>query len=209
VILEFAFSSLLLIPVVLGSAALGLGLVYYLQVLSVCRSTGSMFVRGADFSQPAMQRVLLRVAAGLGLGSTTAINPDGRTVVIVTQLMRVGAVQCSDLPSGQTCTNRGRVVIIKQLRLGNRALRASDFGSPGGTQTSDGSYDYTYYLTNSQAAVSAFGLATADDQATPGAPVDLHAGELSYASEVYMSAANLNPFPGVMNISGFYRRNFF
>ena len=67
--IEFAFAFALLAPLVASMFALGFGLGRYLQVSSVCRSVGSMFVRGADFSQPGMQRVLLKISGSLGLGS--------------------------------------------------------------------------------------------------------------------------------------------
>lgn len=208
-ILEFTFAGLLLVPVMVGTFALGMGATRYLQVSSVCRSTGSMFVRGADFSQPTMKRVLVKIGGGIGLGTGDTINTSGRVVVTVTQLMRIGSAQCAALPPSTPCTNLGRVVITKQLRLGNDSLRASAFGTPDRSQaSSDGSFPATYYLTNNRAAVGFFNLAPGDNQPTPGAPLDLRAGEVSYAAEVFMEASDLNIAP-ILQLSGFYSRYYF
>ena len=151
------------------------------------------------------------MASNLGMANANmTINTTGKGIIYLSQLTRIGNVHCNSLPTGVVCTNRGKVVIVKRVPLGNTALRASSFGSPSTTnQRVDGSYPSTNYMTESQFAVAAFPTAANDTDATPGSPVDLRAGDTAYAVESYFIAPEINIFPRVYNVTGFYHRLYF
>lgn len=211
--MEFALSMLVLMPLTVGTITIGLGLTRYLQAGSVCRSAASMFVRGVDFTREANQRLLGKVADGLGLTAPDGqILPHGRGVVILSVLMRIGDGECmmGGYAAGDArCANRGRTVVIRRIVVGNRNLRASSFASPGPTPAGDGVFPATQYLIDSSFAANRFGTASFAGQVIPGAPLHLGAGEVTYLAESYFTAPELNLFPRLVAINGLAHRNFF
>ena len=214
VMLEFVLATTVFLPLTLGTAAVGLALQRFLQVSSVCRSSASMFVRGADFSQTSYQRVLGKIATGLGMTDTSGnILTDGNGEVIFSVIMRVGDSQCASLGYGVgdgRCINRYKAVVTKRVVVGNSSLRASGFGQPvGGSPQADGSYSANFYVLNSSAVVSAFGTAADNNGEVPSAPMHLAAGEVTYLAEACFRAPEINLFPSYLNINGYYFYNFF
>lgn len=212
--MEFVLASLALTPLALGTTAIGLGLTRYMQVSSVCRSAASMFVRGADFTQPGYQRILAKIAEGLGIADSSGnIVTTGNGVVIFTVAMRVGDADCTSLgygPGDGRCTNRYKTVVTRRVVVGNSSLRTSAYGTPsGGTQSAEGSYTANFYLLNPTAVVAAFGTAADDQGNVSSAPAHLAAGEVSYIAEAFFTAPEINLFPSVFNLEGYYQRSFF
>lgn len=218
VMLEFGLCMLLLTPLSMGVFAVGSGVSRYLQANSIARSAASMFVRGADFSTTPYQRRMARIVDGVGMTTPSMYidsSSSSRGVIMLSTLMRVGGPECTaggfTPPSYAGCTNRGRVVVTKRVVLGNSALRLSSFGQPSATiinqgGDTDGTIRTTAYLTNTTAVVPSFGIATSDNAQVTAAPVDLRAGETTFVAETYIVAPELNVFPRIANMQGYYAR---
>jgi Flp pilus assembly protein TadG len=210
-LIEFTIAYAFLIPLVLGLGAFGLGMIKYLQVASIARTAGGMFVRGADFTQTGYQKILGKVSGDLGFADANYnILTTGKGVITLTVLMRIGTNQCANIQSPYVCNNKNKVVVIKQVVLGNRSLAGqSVFGNPTTGQQSDGSFDSNIYLSTSSFVVTAFGTASSDTTATPGVTLDLRAGETAYAAEAFFVAPEWNLFPRIYNQPGYYHRIYF
>jgi hypothetical protein len=131
--LEFAFASLTLVPLLLGTGVVGINMTRTLETIQLARDAGHMYARGVDFSQPGNQTILQNLGATLGLSST--LN-TGTAVVILSALVYVdnnlciaaGAVDANNNPSG--CTNLDKWVFTQRVVIGNPAVRQSNLGSP-------------------------------------------------------------------------------
>ncbi len=124
---EFALCAVFLIPLFFGAFVSGISLIRSIQVTQVCRDAGHMYVRNVDFSLPANQDVLIRIAQGLNLSRT-----DGDGLVILSKIRAITPDDCLliSMPSG-TCANSGQPVIVQRLYIGNQSIGQSAFGTPG------------------------------------------------------------------------------
>jgi hypothetical protein len=192
--IEFALVISFAMPLLLYTFQLGITLSRSIQVRTVNRDAGSMFVRNIDFSLPGNQQILARLARGLGI--TTS---GGNGVIILSQVMYVGDNEClaGGLgPDPGDCPNFNQYVFVRRLVIGNAALRSSDFGTPSaGLIASDGGIGSQSYLTDPGCVAAGF-----------GSLLTLNAGELSYISETFETSAGFT-LPGIS--SGTYTRNFF
>ena len=131
--IEFAFITMVLVPLLLGTGAAGINMILTLQTIQLARDAGHMYARGLDFSQPGNQTILANVGSTLGLSTTAG---SGSAVVILSKLTYVdnaactaaGAVDSHGNPSG--CTNLGKWVFTQRLEIGNSSVRTSNIGSP-------------------------------------------------------------------------------
>ena len=197
-LVEFALCLTVLAPLTLGLFSIGMNLMRNMQVTQVSRSTGLMYVRQIDFSIPQNQRLIVRLTDGLGMKLNTNYDPDpdGRGVVIVSQVTVPSDADCTGagLALG-ACTNRGIPVIKHRVRFGNIALRTSDLGQPPANLiAADGSVAANDYLTN-----------TALRAANYGAIMTLNATEIAFVTEVYFSSPDYDR-PGWMTNTGIYAR---
>jgi hypothetical protein len=219
-VLEFALSSLFLIPLTLGSFVLGMALTKFLQVTAVARDTGSMFVRGVDFSQTSYQKVIGRIAYGMGMtdaNGNIVTDATGRGVVIISQVMRIGEADCAGggfvAPNYTGCANKWKAVITKRVVVGNSQLRSSSYGTPRSgiinqSGDTDGSIRANYYLTEASVVVAALGMLTSETAPAP-APLELSPGQNTFLAEAYFIAPELNLFPSFLQVQGYYAYNFF
>lgn len=191
---EFALVISFAMPMLLYMFELGITLSRSIQVRTVNRDAGSMFVRNIDFSLPVNQQILLRIAQGLGI----TLN-GGSGVVILSQVMYVGDNECvagGFQPDTGSCPNYNQYVFLKRNVIGNAGLRSSSFGTPSASRVAaDGSIGIQNYLTDSSCVATGFGLL-----------LTMGGGEISYLSETYHVSAGLT-LPGIS--SGTYARNFF
>ena len=191
---EFALVISFAMPLLLYSFELGFTLSRSIQIRTVNRDAGSMFVRNIDFSQPANQQMLLRIAQGLGITLT-----GGNGVIILSQVMYVGDNECMAgglQPNAGSCPNYNQYVFLKRFVVGNVALRSSFFGTPSAADIdTTGSIASAEYLADPSCVATGF-----------GAFLTMTGGEVSYLSETYQVSASL-ALPGIS--SGTYVRNFF
>jgi len=192
--IEFALVISFAMPLLLYTFELGMTLSRSIQVRTVNRDAGAMFVRNIDFSLPGNQQILVRLAKGLGITLS-----GGNGVVILSQVMYIGDKECLAgglQPNPGNCPNYSQYVFVKRFLVGNAALRSSVFGTPPAWAiASDGSIGSQSYLTNPTCVASGF-----------GSLLTLNPGEVSYVSETFQISAGFT-MPGMS--SGTYTRNFF
>jgi nitrate reductase NapE component len=190
-LIEFALVSALLFPLLFGTFVVGMNLGRSIQVSQVSRDAGHLYARVVDFSDPANQQVIVRLAQGLGM---TAGGGNG--VVILSTVTYIGQAQCDAASlSPADCTNLDQNVFVHRIVVGNPSLRASAFGTPDpGLVQSNG--DVSNYLTEGSARANGFsGVLT------------LQPGEIAYVSEAYFSSPDY-AMPGYP-ATGIYARTVF
>jgi hypothetical protein len=133
----------------------------------VSRDVASMYAQGLDFSSTANQDIALKVAEGLGMNIR-----GGKGVLILSKIRVVHGTDCAAVGASH-CANEGYAVITQRYVIGNRALRASSFGTPTYIDSGTGNVrDWTNDVT-----------ARAEDF-----PTNLKAGESTYAAECYLAS---------------------
>jgi hypothetical protein len=144
--IEFALSSLLLFPMMMGVVIVGLSLSRSIQVAQVCRDAGSMYVRGIDFSQSANKNQLVRLASGMGMTAG-----GGTGVVILSKVTYIPASACAGIPN----CNSNKYVVVQRLTVGSASVTSSRLG-PAGAISTDSSGNVTNYMTDANAVAPNF-----------------------------------------------------
>ena len=201
---EFAFITMVLVPLLLGTGAAGINMILTLQTIQLARDAGHMYARGLDFSQPGNQTILANVGSTLGLSTTAG---SGSAVVILSKLTYVddaactaaGAVDKNGNPSG--CTNLGKWVFTQRLEIGNSSLRTSNIGSPltsgptGVTVSSpSGNISLSDYVTKAGAVATFNSINPYSD--VNGVVSGLPSGQMLYIAEAAATAFGMPPFIG-------------
>jgi len=208
--IEFALSLMVILPLILGTGAIGINLIRTQQTVQLARDAGHMFARGVDFSQSGNQSILATIGTGLGLSSTTAAG-SGTAVVILSGLTYVdgstctAANQANGAGSSPTCTNLGKWVFTQRLEVGNTTLRTSNYGAPitngsdlpnNVTLDSQGKITIGQYATRT-GAVAQFSSANGINPYTVsagGAVSGLPSGQKLYLSEAAGQGFGMPPF---------------
>ena len=151
VMIEFAISMSILIPLFFGMLLTGMTAGRGIQAMQFTRDLGHMYGLGVDFSQTLAQNTLIRLAQGLDTSAT------GSGVIIFSQIKLVSQSEC-DANLITTGCRVGQYAFSHRLTLGNPSLRPSNFGSPDATLV-DGAGSITpgSYLVNPAAAASNVG----------------------------------------------------
>jgi hypothetical protein len=197
--IEFAFSMLVMGPLVLGTGVMGINMIRALQVVQLARDAGHMYARGIDFSLPGNQTVLANLGSNVGLSTTSG---QGNAVVIFSQLTyvdknacaAVGAVDASGNPTA-ACTNYTKWVFAERLSMGNTSVHTSNFGSPSGvTIGSDGKISASDQATKAgdQATFSGVNPYSVNNGVASGLP----SGQVLYLAEASALGFNMAPFVG-------------
>lgn len=181
-LIEFVLcTSLLLVPMLLGTAVIGLNLVRQIQVTELCRDATHMYSQGVDFTQTSYQTELFKIAQGLNITST-----GGSGVIILSTISYVDSSECTAAYgsgySSSQCSNLDTTVFTRQVVIGNSSLKASAFGTPPVDSTNSDNVTQTNQLTNSaaQAANGNFNLV----------PVQAST-QFAYVGEVYFDNSSL------------------
>jgi hypothetical protein len=215
-LIEFAFVTILLIPVLAGSCTIGMFVANSIKVSAVCREAAVLFLRatidpagGFDLSQSYNQAIIVRAAAGLGMNQpgNNLPNPSGLGAVILSKVVNVGAAECSagvvPLPSPfpgwntSNCANYGSYVFAGRIVIGNGSRFSSRIGTPpAGALQADGTVSAHNIATNS--ALQAPGFASV---------LPLNASTFGLVSEMYADLSRLNLF-SILSNPVVYVRNF-
>lgn len=202
--IEFAFITMLLVPLLLGTGAAGINMITTLQTIQLARDAGHMYARGLDLSQPGNQTVLANVGSTLGLSTTSG---SGSAVVILSKLTYVddaactaaGAVDGHGNPSG--CTNLGKWVFTQRLEIGNSSVRTSNIGSPltsGPTgvtvESPSGNISLSDYVKKAGAVATFNSINPYSD--VNGNVSGLPSGQMLYIAEAAATAFSMPPFIG-------------
>lgn len=176
--------ALLIVPLLLGTAVLGLNLVREIQVTEVCRDATHMYSLGVDFTQTSYQTELFKIAQGLNITAT-----GGKGVIILSTISYVDDAECkAAFGSGYTssqCPNYQYTVFTRQVVIGNSTLRSSTWGTPPVDPTNSDNVTQTNQLTSSSArALSGgnnFSLVTVNSST-----------QFAYVGEVYFQTPDLS-----------------
>ena len=195
-LIEFSFSTLFWVPLVLGTIVLGLNLARAIRVTEVCRDAGHMYAYGVDFSQSGNQNLLLRLASGLNITAT-----GGNGVIIFSTITYIAASDCTAgglAANTSQCPNLNQTVFTQRLVIGNSALKASAFGTPNAADMdSSGSISSSKFLTDT--TTRAVGFSTL---------LTLASGQYAYVSEAYFSSPDYD-WSGFLTGTGVASRNIF
>src|SRR5438270_13143744 len=121
--IEFAFSCLVLLPLLLGGLSVGFNLVRATQVAQFARDAGHLYAYGIDFTQPAGQQMLVKLATGLDFAAT-----GGNGEVIFSTILMVGPGDCTSgglQANSGSCPNLNRAVFTRWYQVGNKSLYRS------------------------------------------------------------------------------------
>lgn len=193
-IVEFALVVTFLLLLIMGTFSIGMTLTKSVQAGVVARDAGAMFMRYVDFTLSANKDILVRLANGMGMTAS-----GGNGVVIMTQVMKIGATECSNGGlSTSACTNFGETVVIKRMVVGNTSLYTTTFGNPPSSIiNTDGTISINNYLTQTSTRASGFSSVLA-----------LNNGEFAFVSEAYFKTPEID-MPGYRNNTYVYQRNIF
>jgi hypothetical protein len=205
--IEFALSLLILVPLLLGTGALGVNMIRTLGTIQLARDAGHMFARGVDFSDQGNKDLLATIGDNLGMRSTAG---SGKGVVILSALTfvdinacnAVGAVDAGGAPTAG-CANYNKWVFTQRLLIGNSNVRASNYGSPltsgptGVTLDSKGKISLSDYVTKAGARAN-FSSANGMNpyKVVDGVAQGLPSGQRLYLSEASCLGFGMPPFVG-------------
>ncbi|HLK46735.1 MAG TPA: hypothetical protein VKT49_01295 [Bryobacteraceae bacterium] len=212
--IEFAFSLLVMTPLLLGTGVMGINMIRALQVVQLARDAGHMYARGIDFALPGNQTVLAALGSNVGLSTTAG---SGNAVVMFSQLTyvdknacaAVGAVDASGNPTA-ACTNYTQWVFAQRLVVGNTSVHPSNFGSPvtsgpnGVTIGTDGKISPSDQATKSGDVATFTGVNPYS--VNNGVASGLPSGQVLYLAEAAANGFNMAPFVSnaVMYEFGFF-----
>jgi len=194
--LEFAFSMLVLAPLILGTGVIGINMIRQLQAAQVARDTGHMFARGLNFGQPGNLTIVSNLGQNIGLDTSGA----GNAVVILSAVTYVDDSLCAaaGVADGNgihmgSCANWGYWVFQQRVTIGNTNVRTSNYGTPTGVpMNSDGTISVANYCKNpgarsTFAGVNPYSVVNGQGQGIPS-------GQLIYIAEASAKGFNMPPF---------------
>jgi hypothetical protein len=201
-VIEFAFSMVVLIPLLLGTFVFGFRLIRSLEMEQIVRDLGHMYVRGVDFRSAGPRQNAQTLASGFDLSAT------GTSLVILSAVRIATQADCdANNPAGTHCANLNNPIFIEQLTIGNTGLQIngtparSAFGTPPVTAT------FTVTSANQANNTSAAAGSTGSNSGFAGVLV-LNPGEIAYVVEMINATPELN-VPGLSGTPQVYARSIF
>ena len=198
-IVEFSFSMLVMIPLLLGTIGFGLRLLQQMQTIQLARDAGRMYARpGMDLSLPGNQTILATVGADLGLKT----DGTGKAVLILTTVKYIDKGMCPQHDvSGNpiNCPNYQSWVFAQRLTIGNTSIRTSNLGSPLTSGPSPVTVNPTTGMISVTDQINNTGdVATFASGnpfiSTPGTLSTLPSGQVLYVTEVAAQGFAMLPF---------------
>jgi hypothetical protein len=145
-IIEFALSSIIWIPLMLGLISVGLNLVLTTQLIQLNRNVGHIYAYGVDLSPGSSnQQLATQLANGLDFSS------GGSGVFIFSTILLTGPSDCVGI---SPCPNQGLPVVTQRFTIGNAALYTSTFGNPASVNAATGVV--SNYMTDTGAVAGNF-----------------------------------------------------
>jgi hypothetical protein len=200
-VIEFTFSLLFLIPLLLGVFVFGFKLIRSLEMTQVTRDLGAMYLRGVDFRGTGVggaQQIAQTLAGEFNLSA------NGSSVVILSKVKLIGAADCiaaNALPTPvvtvntSSCNNLGKIVFMEQLKVGNASAGSSGFGTPPLQPASCTPVGSGAPCVNT---VTIFDQGRTTSAQTTSFAMVLKAGEFAYVAEM----VNLTPDLNIPGLSG-------
>lgn len=205
-LMEFAIVAPFLVTALAGSFTIGMSMNRALVARQVVRNANVLMVRGYDLSIAENQTLIVRSAQGLGMNiaGSNSPNPSGRAAVILSRILRVGAVTCNQGIANwnqqpASCPNFGQYVVETRLVVGNGTRWTSFTGAGGSTgRDSRGWISKAQAATNTSFRVNG-NFATA---------LTLNDDEFSYVGEIFVDSSDINLLPVLGTNQSIYARNF-
>lgn len=126
VMVEFAFTLLLSVPLILGVLAIGIRYVRELSITQISRDVANMYVRGVPFTGANAVNIVRRLGPGFDF------SPTGNAVAILSRVRKVTPEECTANGLPLSGCNANQAVFMQQIVIGNPAVRPSNFGTPVG-----------------------------------------------------------------------------
>jgi hypothetical protein len=184
-VIEFVLcAALLIVPMLLGTAVIGLNLIREIQITELCRDATHMYSQHADFTQTSYQNELLKIAQGLDITAT-----GGNGVIVLSTITFMDQPTCESVYGSNwqsDCTNYNYTVFTRQVVIGNSTLYSSAFGTPPVDTSNSDNVTQANQMTNSSARAS-----------NPGGgnfslvPVAAYT-QYAYVGEVYFTTPDLS-----------------
>jgi Flp pilus assembly protein TadG len=200
--MEFAFVAPALVLMAAGAFEVGFSLVRSIQARTVCRNANVLLVRGIDLSLGQNQQLLMRATVGLAMTQTGTWSPDpnGKGVIILSKIYRVGPLECNQGITNwdgtpASCPNYGNYVIAERLNIGNASRWTSLTGTPADTPQTNGLLTDFQIASHTSNASSAF-----------PALLPLNLDQFTYVSELYLDISAYNFF-SIVQTPVVYMRN--
>ena len=196
-IIEFTFSMLILVPLLLGVFVFGFRLIRSLQMQQIVRDLGHMYIRGVNFRNSGPQQNAQTLAQSFDLSAS------GKSLIILSQIRIIQQADCdaaNPATPGLPCTNLNNPVFTEQLTIGNTSLAINGVSARSAFGTPPIQGDYTVSSTNQANSASA--------AATFGTVMTLKPGEFGYVAEMITSTPDLN-VPGLSGSPQVYSRAIF
>jgi len=191
-VLEFTFSTLFLVPLLLGTLVFGFRLIRRIEMDQITRDLGNMYARGnVNFRDAGPQQIAATLASGFDL---TAM---GTSMVVLSKVKLIQQTDCdvaNPLTPGRPCANLNKPVFMEQLTIGNPSAGSSRFGTP---PMSSGTVSITDQANNAAAVATNF-----------TAVMTLPAGVIAYMAEMNNQTPDLN-IPGFSGTPLVYARAIF
>jgi hypothetical protein len=212
---EFALLTVVWVPLILGTLAVGVNLVRALQTTHIARDMGHMYALGVDFSQTANQTLAVRLGQEIGMKATGDSSGDG--VLILTTVTFVGRQACKSQGFADNahppnvdvarCLNYRHWVYVHRAKIGNTALRQSALGDPPNSlmDATTGKISPAAYVANTTDRADGFATFPNAANAIP-APADdevstdgYQAGQSVFVVESFFRVVD---FPGFVTNTG-------
>ena len=193
--IEFAFSCLVLMPLLLGGLSVGFNLVRATQVAQFARDAGHLYAYGIDFTQSSAQQMLVKLATGLNFALS-----GGTGEVILSTVLMVGPNDCTAgglQANTGSCPNLNQAVRTRWYKVGNTSLYNSTFGAPTTADPTTGIISSSSFLRDSSARAN--GVTSL---------MTLSASQSIFLTEVYFSSSDYN-ITGFLTGNGVYARAIF
>lgn len=123
---EFCFSALVWLPLLLGTAMFGFALIQAIQISQLSRDTGRMYAYGIDFTTTQNAALLGRLAASLNIQQS-----GGSGAILLSTITLVTDTDCTAALQQKPCPNNGQYVFTKFTMFGNAAYVQTQLGNPG------------------------------------------------------------------------------
>ena len=175
-LVEFMLSTLIWVPLLLGSIVFGINIIRAIQVSQLARDTGHMYAYGIDFAQSQNMALLTKLASSLNLKPKSG---DGAIL-----LSKITLVTDSDCVAANmtNCKNSGRYVFTSLLVFGNRAYAKSKLGQPKAKYYNNGTrLEASQYLSDPSLVATNFARL-----------LPLPWGQYAYVSEVTVNSQAIN-----------------
>lgn len=195
--LEFMLSSLVWIPLLMGTAIFGYNLVRAIQVSQFSRDAGHMFAYGVDFTTTQNKTLLTTMAKPLSITAT-----GGNGAIVLSTVTYVTQADCNSVGSSTPCNNRDKYVFSSFISFGNPLYAKTKLGDTVPDAYISGGQRITFqdYVSNTNLQAGNFSKYLTFTSTT-------QPGQLAYVSEVSVNSQFLaySGFSG----TGSYARTFF